>query len=347
MRRLLFLASAFVCVLSVGSAPSPGSAAASHWAQAEIRTVVAAGFLAPSVATFRPDATLTQGEAAQLMAQLTGRPAAALANPSAHVTMTGLNARLVDALGLRDAAAQFTRTARAAGLQPPSRFGNEVVARLLGLRKNHLAAVDALERLPSEPATRAEAAYSISRILRLSTFQIESARAAAGTFAPTTLTSWQRRVLTTAFGFVGFPYIWGGESETRTSPYGPQAQGGFDCSGFIWRVYKLQRYDGAPTLPNVLRGRTTYDMSGEVATRLRIPFARLAPGDVIFFGAAGPRSRPNQVDHMGIYVAPGWFVHSSRDGVTLAPLAGWYREKFAWARRPLAEAGLAPASTPA
>jgi cell wall-associated NlpC family hydrolase len=88
-------------------------------------------------------------------------------------------------------------------------------------------------------------------------------------------------------------------------------------------------------------------MSGEVATRLRIPFARLAPGDVIFFGAAGPRSRPNQVDHMGIYVAPGWFVHSSRDGVTLAPLAGWYREKFAWARRPLAEAGLTPASTPA
>jgi cell wall-associated NlpC family hydrolase len=341
MRRLLFLASAFVCVLSVGTAP--GAASTAHWAQTEIRTVVAAGFLAPSVSTFRPDATLTQGEAAQLMAQLTGRPAAVVANPSAPVTMTGLNARLVDALGLRDVAAQFTRTARAAGLQPPARFGNEVVARLLGLRKNHLAAVDALERLPSDPATRAEAAYSVSRILRLSTFQIESARAAAGTFAPTALTAWQSRILTTAFSFVGFPYVWGGESERRDSPYGPQAQGGFDCSGFIWRVYKLQRYDGAPTLTNVIRGRTTYDMSGEVAPRLRIPFARLAPGDVIFFGAAGPRSRPNQVDHAGIYVAPGWFVHSSRDGVTLAPLSGWYREKFAWARRPLAEARLAPA----
>jgi cell wall-associated NlpC family hydrolase len=344
MRRLLFLASAFVCVLSVGTAP--GAASTAHWAQTEIRTVVAAGYLAPSVATFRPDATLTQGEGAQLVAQLTGRPAVAVANPSAPVTMLGLNARLVDALGLRNSAAQFTRAARAAGLQPPARFGNEVVARLLGLRKNHLAAVDALERLPSDPATRAEAAYSISRILRLSTFQLESARTAAGTLAPTTLTSWQRRVLTTAMSFVGFPYVWGGESESRTSPYGPQAQGGFDCSGFVWRVYKLQRYEGAPTLPNVLRGRTTYDMSGEVAPGLRIPFARLAPGDVIFFGAAGPRSRPNQVDHMGIYVAPGWFVHSSRDGVTLAPLSGWFREKFAWARRPLAEAGLAPASSP-
>jgi cell wall-associated NlpC family hydrolase len=345
MRRLLFLASAFVCVLSVGTAP--GAASTAHWAQTEIRTVVAAGYLAPTVATFRPDATLTQGEAAQLVAQISGRPAAAVSNPAASVTMTGLNARLVDALGLRATAAQFTRTARAAGLQSPARFGNEVVARLLGLRKNHLAAVDALERLPSDPATRAEAAYSVSRILRLSTFQIESARAAAGTFVPTALTPWQRRVLTTAFSFVGFPYIWGGESERRESLYGPQAQGGFDCSGFIWRVYKLQRYDGAPMLPNIIRGRTTYEMSGEVAPALRIPFARLAPGDVIFFGAAGPRSRPNQVDHAGIYVAPGWFVHSSRDGVTLAPLAGWYREKFAWARRPLAEAGLSPASTPA
>ena len=348
MRRLLLLASAFVCVLSVATAP--GAASTAHWAQTEIRTVVAAGFLAPNVATFRPDATLTQGEAAQLAAQLTGRPAAAVANPTAPVTMTGLNARLVDALRLRDTAAQFTRTARAAGLQPPSRFGNEVVARLLGLRKNHLAAVDALERLPSDPATRAEAAYSVSRILRLSSFQLESPRGVAATFAPTALTNWQRRVLTTAFGFVGFPYVWGGESERRegaSGPFGPQVQGGFDCSGFVWRVYKLQRYDGAPTLPNVLRGRTTYQMSGEVAPGLRIPFARLAPGDVIFFGAAGPRSRPNQVDHMGIYVAPGWFVHSSRDGVTLAPLSGWYREKFAWGRRPLAEAGLAPASVPA
>jgi cell wall-associated NlpC family hydrolase len=224
------------------------------------------------------------------------------------------------------------------------------VARMLGLRKNHLAAVDALERLPSDPATRAEAAYSVAQILRLSSWQLASARSAAATFALPSLTSWQLRVLTTAFGFVGYPYVWGGESERRegaSGPYGPQAQGGFDCSGFIWRVYKLQSYSGAPRLASVIRGRTTYEMSGEVAPSLRIPFARLAPGDVIFFGAAGPRSRPAQVDHAGIYVAPGWFVHSSRYGTTLAPLAGWYREKFAWARRPLAEAGLVPATTPA
>jgi hypothetical protein len=33
-------------------------------------------------------------------------------------------------------------------------------------------------------------------------------------------------------------------------------------------------------------------------------------------------------------------VHSSGDGTTITPFDGWYRESFAWARRPLREAGL-------
>ncbi len=43
---------------------------------------------------------------------------------------------------------------------------------------------------------------------------------------------------------------------------------------------------------------------------------------------------------MGIYAGNGWFVHSSGAGVALALLDGRYRTSFAWARRPLAEAGL-------
>jgi len=56
--------------------------------------------------------------------------------------------------------------------------------------------------------------------------------------------------------------------------------------------------------------------------------------------AKGPSSKPKDVDHAGIYLGNGWFVHSSGFGVALAPLEGWYRNGFAWARRPLAEAGL-------
>ena len=81
-------------------------------------------------------------------------------------------------------------------------------------------------------------------------------------------------------------------------------------------------------------------MSGEVPAAKRIAFARLQPGDVVFFGAKGPRSQPAEVDHAGIYAGNGWFVHSSEQGVTLTPLTGWYRQRFAWARRPLAEARL-------
>jgi hypothetical protein len=33
-------------------------------------------------------------------------------------------------------------------------------------------------------------------------------------------------------------------------------------------------------------------------------------------------------------------IHSSGQGVALSPLTGWYKTNFAWARRPLAEAGL-------
>jgi cell wall-associated NlpC family hydrolase len=44
---------------------------------------------------------------------------------------------------------------------------------------------------------------------------------------------------------------------------------------------------------------------------------------------------------MGIYVGNGWFIHSSGYGVALATLDGWYQREFAWARRPLREAGLA------
>ena len=76
------------------------------------------------------------------------------------------------------------------------------------------------------------------------------------------------------------------------------------------------------------------------AALCRIPLEAVEPGDVLFFGSRGTKSTPAQVGHMGIAVGNGWFVHSSGNGVTLQPLEGWYSTNFAWARRPLAEAGL-------
>jgi cell wall-associated NlpC family hydrolase len=333
---------AYVCALVMLFALSPAIAAAkpgTSWAQAELKTVVAAGIMAKEAAA-RPNDPLTRAELETIVAGLTHTETAAVTNPTAKVTMAALDARLATALGLGESAKAFTQSAKTAGLAPPSRFGAEAVVRLLGLRTNHPAALDALELSPSEPATHAEAAFSAARALQLGEPEALGIQEAATTFVLPTMTPWQKKVLTTAVRFIGHPYVWGGESESTTSPFGPQVHGGFDCSGFVWRVYKVEQYPGGGKLPDMLQGRTTYAMSGEVPAAKRIPFAELQPADLVFFGAKGPKSKPAQVDHMGVYLGSGWFIHSSRYGVALASLSGGYDKRFAWGRRPLLEAGL-------
>jgi len=320
----------------------PGPAAVS-WAQPQIKVVVGHGLMAKSVAAFRADASLTQGELSTLVAGLTKQPASVPADPATPVTVTQLDARLVRALNLSAAAKEFYDGARAAGLAVPSRFGTETVARLLGLRINHPAARDDLELLPSDPVTRAETAYSVAQILRFQGWETQSVEDAAASFELPALTAWQTRILNTAVKFVGFPYVWGGTSEKPEAPFGIEAHGGFDCSGFVWRVYKLHAYPGAAALNATIKGRTTYQMSGEVPKAKRFALAKLQPADVVFFGPKGPSSTPASVGHTGIYLGNGWMIHSSGQGVAVTPLTGWYRTQFAWARRPLAEAGLTTA----
>ena len=347
-----FLTALFCCALLVapsapaahvgdgGGSAKSGAAARPSWAQPEIRYVVRHGLMANSVAAFRADDPLTQGELATLVAGLTKRPAGTVANKAAPVTVAQLDARLVRALDLSDAAATFGAGARAAGLAAPSRFGNETVARLLGLRTNHPAVQDDLELLPSDPVTRAETAYSVAHVLRFDGWETQYVEDAAATFELPQARPWQKRVLDTAVRFTGFPYVWGGTSEKPEAPFGVDAPGGFDCSGFVWRVFKLQAYPGGAALSATIKGRTTYQMSGEVPRAKRVGFAKLQPGDVLFFGPSGPRSKPASIGHAGVYLGGGWMIHSSGQGVAVTPLTGWYRQQFAWARRPLAEAGL-------
>ena len=340
MSRILAITAVLAVLAAPAAAQSSGRTQPASWAQPEIKLVVGRGLMARSVQTFHPNDTLTRGALTSLVAGLSADRPAASTQSSAPVTLAQLDATLVRGLGLSDAAAELAAAARTAGLAPPSRFGTEAVARLLGLRTNHPAQLDSLELLPSQPATRAEAAYSAAQILRFSGWETQRVEQLAQTFELPSLSPWQTQILKTAVRFIGFPYVWGGTSEKAEAPFGVKAPGGFDCSGFVWRVYKLQVYSGASALAGTLKGRTTFAMSGEVPAAKRIPFARLKPGDVLFWGAAGPRSKPAQVDHTGIYLGSGWFIHSSGYGVAIAPLSGWYKQRFAWARRPLAEAGI-------
>lgn len=319
---------------------SASTAVGASWAQPQIKAAVKSGLMGPSVAGFRPDAPLTRQDLSQIVAGITQEEQQVGADPGRAVTMTELNRALVRAVGLAPAGAEVTAELRAEGLAAPSRAGWETVARLLGLRFNHPAARDSRELLPGDPATRAEAAFSVGQLLELSTWDLERAQERATALDLPTLTDWQRRMLARAVRFVGFPYVWGGMSESRQTLFGVTSRGGFDCSGFVWRVYRLERWPDAPRLNSVLRNRTAAGMAGEVARSRRITKARLQPGDVLFFGSRGARSAPADVTHAGIFLGGGWFVHSSRYGTTIAPFEGWYDETFAWGRRPLAEAGL-------
>ncbi|MEO5633021.1 NlpC/P60 family protein [Gaiella sp.] len=360
MRRLLALAATIL--LSLGAAgtssaalpavpPSvavagPSAPGGRSWADAQIRVVTSAGLLGTDPSTFRPTEALTRGELAAALAAW-GKRTTTPADPTRLVTMRELHAQLVAALGLTAAAKRIRSAAADAGLAPTGMLGTETIARLLGLRLNHPQGQDQLELQPNQPATRAEAAYSLAQALKLSAEQIASLDTLSQTFSVSELGEWQRTVLTRALRFVGYPYVWAGTSESTqklwsaTAPGGTETlPGGFDCSGFVWRVYKTKPYPGAPLLGDMLKGRTTYSMSGEVKKSARIAIENLEPGDVIFFGSKGPQSSSAEVGHSGIYVGNGWFVHSSSAGVTLRPLSDWYTKTFAWARRPLAEAGL-------
>ncbi len=324
-------------------APLPGTATPVPITHAPAPPAVAAPVtVTVTVAGPATAAPAPQPQPAPTPAPLPTQPAPVLYRaslPESPVTVKQLDSALVAYLDLDPAAAEIQRTLEQAGLAPPPHTGSEVVARLLELRFDHPAAQDGLELLPDESVTRAEAAYSFARVLELGSSGSQWVQSLADGFALPGYTPWQKRVLATAVAYVGYPYVWGGTSPTAEDPFGVPSQGGFDCSGFVWRVYKLTSYPGEGDLASVLRGRTTYAMSGEVPRSERISEAELEPGDVMFFGN-GPHSKPDEVGHTAIYVGGGWLIQSSGQGVTLAPFDGWYRTSFAWGRRPLREAGL-------
>jgi cell wall-associated NlpC family hydrolase len=369
--------------LALLALPATAEGSQSSWAEADIALSTSHGLFAGTIATFQPNAPLTVGTLAQLVANLTGGTTADPTNPAQPVTVSRLDAALIDVLGLGSAAARFQTVAQAAGLSPPARFGTEVVARLLGLRTSHPASQPSLSLQPDQTATMAEAAFSAARILTLApapatsssntasttttttqeaatqtttpptsttataalqppTVALSAAAAAengggvayvkqlAATFAIPTLTAWQQRVLATAVSLIGYPYFLGGDDEAL-SP-------GFDCSGFVWRVYKLAVYPGAPQLAATIVGRTAAAMAEQTPASERIGRADLEPGDVLFFGS-GPHSTAAEIGHTAIDLGNGWLIQASNTGVSLG-LLSWFGPQFAWARRPLAQAGL-------
>jgi len=117
-------------------------------------------------------------------------------------------------------------------------------------------------------------------------------------------------VLQRALALLGTPYRWGGTSPDK----------GFDCSGLVGYVFRNAL---GIELPRVSREMA---QSGELVSDR----AKLAAGDLVFFGHSG------RVDHVGIYMGEGRFVHAPRTGrdVTVSSLdQGYWSGKFMQARR--------------
>ena len=117
-------------------------------------------------------------------------------------------------------------------------------------------------------------------------------------------------VLFLAISLVGTPYRYGGNTP----------QGGFDCSGLIGYVF---RQAASLSLP-----RTTRELEAMRGREVRR--SQLASGDLVFFGSRG------RVNHAGIYVGEGRFVHAPSSGgtVRLDLLDGHYwRDHYLGAKR--------------
>jgi cell wall-associated NlpC family hydrolase len=250
------------------------------------------------------------------------------------MSVLAFDARVVAHLGLSDVAAHVRDEAARAGLRPPPTLGTEVVARFLGLRDNHPFPDERLELYPWEAITRAEAAHSLDVVLGFQGWEVADARAQLDAFTLPAYGAHARRLLSLAIGKVGMPYVWGGETDAASSFFGGQVHGGYDCSGFVWRVFKLS---GNPAGSRI-GGRTAAQMAGEISRSQRIALDAIAPGDLLFFGSASFRGRATEssIVHVGIALSPDFMIHSSDQGVYVAPLfEDWRRHEFAWARRVL------------
>ncbi len=337
LRGLVFVFACAIALVGAGSAAEVAAGkklTAANWDSSEQRIVVSNGVMAEvGAAGFDGAGHLTaQSEGSALAAISTREGVAPIAfQADIPITVVRFDALLVDQLGLGNVAEHVQQVAVSVGLDPPAYFGSEVVARYLGLRYDHPAGEDTLELYPSSPITRAEAAHSFAVVLGFEDWVLSAASEVLSSFSLPQYTSAQRKVLQIAVAKIGMPYVWGGTTDNTADGL---EHGGYDCSGFVWRVYKLS---GLPWGRSIL-GRTAAQQAGEIPKSKRIELEEVQPGDLLFFGSAhfDSTATESNVIHEGIALSDQWAIHSSGQGVYVLPLtSGWLAESFAWARRVL------------
>jgi cell wall-associated NlpC family hydrolase len=119
----------------------------------------------------------------------------------------------------------------------------------------------------------------------------------------------REEIVKTARRYVGVPYRWGGESP-RT---------GFDCSGYIMVVYRLNGLD----LPR--SSRQQWEIGKQISRR------QLQKGDLVFFATSGG----GRISHVGIYTGEDKFLHAPSKGSrikTSSLSSKYFRSRYVGAR---------------
>jgi len=169
----------------------------------------------------------------------------------------------------------------------------------------HLAANDTIPLMDRS----AMVAGDLSRLLA----NYDTSSAANGSVVGTEADNGKvQSLLRRAMTLLGTPYRWGGSNPDS----------GFDCSGLVGYVFRSAL---GIELPRVSR-----EMAHDNNAELINDRAALAAGDLVFFGRKG------RVDHVGIYVGEGRFLHAPSTGKDVRVdtlLSGYWGNKFMQARR--------------
>lgn len=169
----------------------------------------------------------------------------------------------------------------------------------------HLAANDTIPLMDRS----AMVAGDLSRLLA----NYDTSNAANGSVVGTAADNGKvQSLLRRAMTLLGTPYRWGGSNPDS----------GFDCSGLVGYVFRSAL---GIELPRVSR-----EMAHDANAELINDRTALAAGDLVFFGRKG------RVDHVGIYVGDGRFLHAPSTGKDVRVdtlLSGYWGNKFMQARR--------------
>ena len=98
-------------------------------------------------------------------------------------------------------------------------------------------------------------------------------------------------IVSKAKQYLGVPYKYGGSSPS-----------GFDCSGFVYYVYRNLGI-------NISRTQSVMYSQGTPISK-----SELKPGDLVFF----KNTYKSGISHVGIYVGDGQFIHSPHSGKTVS-----------------------------